>query len=161
MSDKMMRICGKNPDGNASAIRVDADGNARIKRIWETAEQTVCELIRNSDALVESTGEYVKYSGVLDVSDWGMVSLRIANNLSVPASIHFQSDYTYSSEKLATNIDGDDVTFTVQPNTETIVTPDDLPVLNYLRYIKIRLAAKNTQASDEGKTVTAIIIKKR
>jgi hypothetical protein len=167
MSEKMMKVCGKNPDGNATALRMDEDGNVKIKRVWETEVQEVVTLTVNAESKTGGNGEYVAVNRGIDadVSEWGMVSLRVRNALSVSVTIYIVSDLLTDrlllSSKILKNSDGNNISFTIPANSDTIITPDDVPVLNYMSMFSFRVQAPSTASVDEGKTVDVVIYKKR
>lgn len=158
MAEKMMKIGGKNPQGNATAICVDETGNVGVRRVWEIKQANVSELVRDSSTL-QANGTYAIYGPTFDVSGWGMVSLRIENKLSVPVKIYFYNDTNIYN--ILRNTDGDQISFSAAANADTIVTPDDFPLLNYMKTIKLMVSAANTVDNDEGKSVKVIAIMKR
>ncbi len=134
MSDKMMKICGKNPDGNATAIGMDANGNLKIKRVWESVVQK--DLFSGA---LSDTGAVTTINNALDLAEQGMVSLRFYNTTDSALKVMLYSDMSAATETLLKDINGENFSFTVAADAHTIITPDDLPVLNYLRYLKLKI----------------------
>ena len=138
MADKMMRIAGRTPSGTAVPMAADASGNVSVTRTWKkewVALQTSLE-IRDTNA---------HNIPAFDVSGIPMYSLRILNRLGVPVTITFLADVNTTNGYALTDIDMVTKAITVQPGQSyIIITPDDLPLLNYIRYLRMLVKASST-----------------
>lgn len=146
--DKMMKIAGKTSNSTAKGVRVDSDGNilAVAKREWE---QTLLEVLTD-DEIRDTTAKKVKPSPN-DVSSFAYISLRIVNSLDADISIQFYDDWHVTGGGVLKDIDGNAFEITVPAKVSAtnyiVVTPDDLPILNLLHYLTLRVAAKTTPTS--------------
>lgn len=141
MADKMMRIAGRTSAGVAVPMLADANGNIGTTRTWKkewVALQTTLE-IRDTNA---------HNIPAFDVSDIPIYSLRIINRLGVPVTITFLTDVNTSNGYGLVDTDNTLKSITVQPNNNyVIITPDDLPILNYIRYVRMSVKASSVPES--------------
>ena len=135
---KLITVGGKTPNNTAAVMSVDADGKVDVKRTWEN-EFTALQV--NGSAWITPSSTTAKYTDGLDVSDAAMVILMITNsakdssNNTVPVTFSLlRTDVDNSSEYLR-DLSGDIVQFNTSA-AYTLVTPDDVPQLKYLKYMK-------------------------
>lgn len=142
MADKMIRIAGRTPSGTAVPMAADANGNIGTTRKWKkewVALQTALE-IRDTDD---------HHLTAYDVSDIPVFSLRIINRLQVPVTIWLRSDVNTTNGYALVDKDAVDQKVTLAPtNAYITITPDDWPILNYIRYLRITVTASS--APTEG-----------
>lgn len=142
MADKMIRIAGRTPSGTAVPMAADANGNIGTTRKWKkewVTLQTALE-IRDTDD---------HHLTAYDVSDIPVFSLRIINRLRVPVTIWLRSDVNTTNGYALVNKDAVEQKVTLAPSNAYItITPDDLPILNYIRYLRITVTASS--APTEG-----------
>lgn len=143
MSELLKTAC-KTSQGTAVAPLAQADGTQIAERKFGTAVFTFfsAEGIRNTNDHDSPT---------VDVSEYGLVSLRIANGLkdgsgaAIPVTIKFKNDAINDTYTLR-HIDGSDIKYTI-PGGYYVVLPDDIPLLNYFSSLTIRVKASAVPSS--------------
>lgn len=147
MADKMMRIAGRTSDGVAKPFLVDNNGNVGTTRTWEKTWVTIQENVE-----IRDTSEH--NLTVFDSSGVPMLSLRILNRLKdsdnngVPVTVRFMTDVNTSNGYGLVDTDGANKSITIQPtNGYVVITPEDMPLLNYVRYIRLSVKAQSTPTS--------------
>lgn len=141
MADKMMRIAGRTSAGVAVPMKASADGDISTTRTWEKSWQ---EIVTNLE--IRDTSSHVL--DAVDVRDIPTFSLRILNRLGVPVTIRFMSDINTTNGYMLTNMDQTTKAITISPGYDyVIVTPEDLPFLNYVQYVRMRVTASATPES--------------
>ena len=84
----------------------------------------------------------------VDVRDIPTFSLRILNRLGVPVTISFLTDVNTFNGYSLNNMDQTSKSITVSPGSGyVIVTPEDLPFLNYVQYVRLQVKASTVPAS--------------
>ena len=149
---KYLPVCGKNPSDLATPVEVTANGELKNVHIWETNKTALlsAEEIRNTTAVV---------TNVVDVSDYAITSLRVYNSLDANVVINFYEDATNGMGYWLADKDNLPVGITLAHGTYYMaITPDDIPQLNYLSKIKLRVAAATTPT--EG-SLTIYVVSKR
>lgn len=133
--DKIMRIGGKYLDGETEIVKgvsVDGDGVIQITR-----NNKVDEVVIFKD-LVHTTTTTLSFYGnnAIDLSDWTTCWIVIENRLDVDATIRLFSQLDKSSSRYLRNVDNELISIPLRHNAsgQIIITPDDFPVLNYLKY---------------------------
>lgn len=147
MADKMMRIAGRTSSGVAKPFLVDNNGNVGTTRTWEKTWVTIQENVE-----IRDTSEH--NLTVFDSSGVPMLSLRILNRLKdsdnngVPVTVRFLTDVNTSNGYGFVDTDGANKSITIQPtNGYVVITPEELPLLNYVRYIRLSVKAQSTPTS--------------
>ena len=152
MSGNVMKIAGKDNLGNVKAVSIDDKGAVIAKRIWESKMVTVFSGdIR--DAEMHNT-----LNKPVDLTDQGFVSFRIYNSTDKPFTFYIYDDTWIDSSSYIKTLKGEYPQFIIQPGYTVIITPDDLPLLNYLMYAKFRFKA--FEAPTKG-AVTIRVVTKR
>lgn len=131
MADKMMRVAGRTSGGTAVPMLAGADGSIATTRKWKKEWVTIQSSmeIRDTNAVILDP---------VDVSEIPIFSLRILNRLGVQITLKFKTDINTTNGYNLADKDGTDFTFTIQPtNSYVVITPDELPILNYIRYLRI------------------------
>ena len=95
----------------------------------------------------------------IDVSNGGLISLRAGNSTDTPIKATLLFDTSASDDRWMKDVNGNYITFEI-PTGESIITADDVPALNYLRFVRLRLEAVQAP-SDPTKTVTILVYAKR
>ena len=138
----MMKVAGKNPSGNAAAFAVNASGHQMIEHVWVTEENVAVESLEIRDTSAHT-------STAIDVSTYGLVSLRVKSTLDQAVTIQFYKDtgntnttYMYSSTGGALNF-----TIPASDGKVRVFTPDDLPYLPYLGRLRLRLACSTAPST--------------
>lgn len=140
MADKMMRIAGRTSGGTAVPVAADANGNIGTTRKWKK------EWIELQTALeIRDTSDH--HLTAYDVSEIPVFSLRFVNRLGVPVTIYLRTDINTTNGYALADKDGVSQKVTLAPtNSYITVTPDDLPILNYIRYLRITVKASSAPA---------------
>lgn len=141
MADKMMRIAGRTSGGVAVPMLADANGNISTTRSWKKEWTAIQQNIEIRDtATVDLTP--------MDVSGIPTFSLRIINRLGVPVTIWLKTDVNTSNGYSLTDVNGNAFTITVQPtNSYVIITPEDWPILNYIKLLRLCVKASSAPSS--------------
>lgn len=143
MSDKMMRIAGRTSGGTAVPMAADANGNIGTTRTWKK------EWVVITESPMEIRDTSVHDLSAKDVSGIPLFSLRILNRLGVPVTLGFKTDVNTTNGYSLLNPDATSRSITVAPaNSYIMITPEDLPMLNYIRYLRITIKA--TSAPESG-----------
>lgn len=147
MADKMMRIAGRTSGGVAKPFLVDNNGNVGTTRTWEKTWVTIQENVEIRDTSEHNLTAF-------DSSGVPMLSLRILNRLKdsdnngVPVTVRFLTDVNTSNGYGLVDTDGAGKSITIQSvNDYVIITPEDMPLLNYVRYIRLSVKAQSTPTS--------------
>lgn len=146
--DKMMKIAGKTSGSVAKGVQVDTDGKLIVvsKREWE---QTTLQILDN-DEIRDTNAKAAKPSSN-DVSSFAYISFRIVNSLDADVSIQFYDDWHVTGGSVLKDINGNTIEITVPAKVSAtqyiIITPDDLPILNLLHYLTLRVKAKTAPTS--------------
>lgn len=141
MADKMMRIAGRTSGGTAVPMLADANGNIGTTRAWKKEWVTI-----QSGLEIRDTSEHDL--PVMDVSEIPTYSLRLLNRLGVPVTITFLSDITQTNGYSLIGSDAVSKSITLQPaNGYIIITPEDCPILNYIRFLRLSVKASSTPSS--------------
>ena len=152
-------VGGKTPSSTAAALSVDANGMLETKKTWVN-DFTALQL--NGSAWI-TPSTTAKYTDALDVSDAAMVILMVTNSAkdsssnAVPVTFSFLRTDVDNSTELLRNLSGDVIQF----NTSTayvLVTPDDIPELKYLKYIRFKIQSASAVSTGQ---VNIKVFKKR
>lgn len=146
--NKMMKVAGKTSNSTAKGIRVDSDGKLIVisKREWEQTQLVVLD----GDQIRDTNAKAAKPTSN-DVSGFAYISFRIINSLDADVSIQFYDDWHVTGGSVLKDINGSTIEITVPAKVSAtqniVVTPDDLPILNLLHYLTLRVQAKTTPTS--------------
>ena len=141
MADKMMRIAGRTSGGVAVPMLADASGNISTTRTWKKEWVTIQSSLEIRDTSSHSLP-------VMDVSEIPTYSLRFLNRLGVPVTITFLTDVNQSNGYILIGSDAVSKSITLQPaNSYIIITPEDCPILNYIRLLRLNVKASSTPSS--------------
>lgn len=141
MADKMMRIAGRTSTGVAVPMKASVDGDILTTRTWKKSWQTIV-----SDLEIRDTDSH--NLDAVDVRDIPTFSLRIINRLGVPVTITFLTDVNTLNGYELYNMDQTSKSITVSPGFGyVIVTPEDLPFLNYVQYVRLQVKASAAPVS--------------
>lgn len=142
MADKMARVAGRTTGGIAVPMLADTNGNIGTTRAWKRKWVTLQSALEIRDANSHNID-------ALDVRDVSMVSLRILNRLGVPITIRFLTDVNTSNGYGLVDEEGvSKNSVTISPtNGYVIFTPEDIPLLNYVQYIRLQVQAQTAPTS--------------
>lgn len=132
-----LKVGGRYIDGDdeiAKPLSVSENGSAHVSRINEI------EIVTIFDAVAKRDTQTMLFNGedAIDISDWTSCCILLSNRLDVDASITLYMQSDKSSSNYLKNASGATITIPLpHVNTgEMIITPDDFPILNWLRYFK-------------------------
>lgn len=141
MADKMMRIAGRTSGGVAVPMKASSDGDISTTRVWEKEWIPI-------ETNVEIRDTTSHKCPTIDVSDIPTYSLRILNRLGTPITLNFLTDVNQTNGYPLVNMDGTRKAVTIQPTAGYImITPEDVPLLNYIRYLKLEVIASTAPES--------------
>ena len=157
MSD-FLKIGGKYESGGtatAKGIAVNADGKIEAVR---HNEQELVSVLSSTEKRDTSTISFYRNDAV-DLSEWTTCCLLVSNTLDVNATLRLYSQSNKSSSAYLKDADGAAYTITI-PHTsgEIIITPDDFPILSYLRYFSGGLYFDSTPTSG---SISLSVLRKR
>ena len=139
---EFLKIGGKHVDSlgteTAEGIAVDADGRVEVVRHNETSMVTLVENLEKRD----TTTVTLVGDNAVDLSEWTTCCMYIINTLDVSdAYMLFYTQSAITGTGYLRNADNKNVTYTLkQTGAGTMLcTPDDFPILNFLRYFKCGL----------------------
>lgn len=150
MADKMMRIAGRTSAGTAVAMSADASGNVGTTRKWKK------EWINLHSSPLEIRDTSALLLDAYDVSDIPLYSLRVLNRLKVPITLSLRTDVNTTNGYRLVDKDGVVQSITIPYNNDYFaITPEDWPILNYIRYLRITIKAQT--APTEGSAEVSIV----
>ena len=137
----IMKIGGKSPSDTAVAVAVDANGCIKVKHIWETVIETLC-----NEAISDTTAHYYPSPSTnLDVSDFALLSIRVNNKSDQPVSLILADKGNYMQ-----NSEGNHNQVTVDARKKIVITAEDWPCLNVVPEFSIRVKY-GTAPTNSGK----------
>lgn len=126
------RYIDENSDEYAKPLAISEDGSAYISRRNEV------EVITLFDAVSKRDTQTMAFYGenAIDLSGWTSCCILLSNKLDVDASITLYSQTDKTSSNYLKNASGSTITIPLPHQTkgEIIITADDAPILNHLRY---------------------------
>lgn len=133
-----LKVGGRYIDSNdteyAKPLAVSEDGLAYVSRVNKM------EIISIFNEVSKRDTDTISFYGenTIDVSDWTSCCILLSNKLDVDASLRLFSQTSKSSSQYLKNVNGEAIAIPLPHITtgEIIITPDDFPILNYLRYFK-------------------------
>lgn len=143
-------VGGKTPSNTAAAVAVDANGKLDTVKTWGFSEEAL--VVGSSSWITPSTT--AKYTNALDVSDCAMISLCVmsatknSSSVAVPVTFTFLRTDSESSTELMRDADGNYISFTLG-NGYHLITPDDFPILKYLKYLHLRIVSSESVSSGQ------------
>lgn len=136
-----MRIAGRTPNGTAVPMKASTDGDISTTRTWKKSWQSIVSNLEIRDTDSHNLD-------AVDVRDIPTFSLRIINRLGVPVTITFLTDINTANGYSLRNMDQTSKSITVSPaNGYVIITPEDLPFLNYVQYVRLQVKASTAPTS--------------
>ena len=133
---EFLKIGGKHVDSlgteTAEGIAVDADGRVEVVRHNDTSMVTLVENLEKRD----TTTVTLVGDNAVDLSEWTTCCMYIINTLDVSdAYMLFYTQSAITGTGYLRNADNKNVTYTLkQTGAGTMLcTPDDFPILNFLR----------------------------
>lgn len=151
----MMRIAGKGTDDTAKGIRTNNSGNLITTKEW-TPEMLVNQATATFEVGETATKQLL---GIAEIGKAGITSLRIANSTGVPVEIMFYADRNNADVSILYDLEGNRVSFTVPAQSSLyIVTPEDMPILNYIDWLNLRVTPKEAVSSSDNPRVRVSVL---
>lgn len=158
---EFLKIGGKHVNGlgeeTAMGIAVDANGRVEVVRHNESSMVTLVDNLEKRDTTT------VSFSGdnAIDLSEWTTCCMYISNSLDVEdAYLQFYSQTVITGSGYLRNGDNKNIIYTLKQtgSGSMLCTPDDFPILNYLRYFKCGLYFPTAPTS--GKLTIRLLLKR-
>lgn len=154
----MMRIAGKKANGTAAGVRVNNDGILNSIRVLDVISPTVIldeTALRDTEAIDTTAVE-------CDVYKYPVNSIVIKTSLDAAVNAILQDGSYLANTGYMRKLDGSVIQFDIpaktgQADNYFIITADDLPEIDYIRFLKLRLQAKDTPT--EG-TIKIMVVHK-
>lgn len=145
MSEYMMKVAGKTVSDTAKGLRVKDDGSVSAVRLLEEIPPTVIldtTEIRNTSAIGTTNVECPVYK-------YAVNAIVVQTTLNAAVNAILMDGSYLANEGYMRHIDGGIVQFDIPAKTGSatnyyIITADDLPEIDYIRFLKLRLQAKTT-----------------
>lgn len=135
----LLKIGGKTKSNTASAFLLGDDGAAVVSRPWESKVNTIInnEEIRDTDIHTLSNDQ------IIDLSQYPINSLRIRTTLDKDVTLIFYYDLAKQSTIYIDDFTDGTLTIVVPADSNhwKLITPDELPLLEYGLYLKFRYTA--------------------
>lgn len=159
----VLKIAGKDPNANVKGVAVSADGHiltdvngsVTTRKQWQTTE-----MIALDTTVADTSWHSVPES--VDLGSAGLVSLRINNATSRDMTIAFYSDAEAGISPSKGMLSPGDDSIVIPATKLYIVTPADLPLLNYLHILRLRYQAASAPAdeTDAAKKLVVVVVTK-
>jgi len=132
----ILKIGAKGEDGLVKAIASDNDGHIQTGKKWNTKVFTPAKLwraeIRDTNYIIES----------VDVSEYGLISLRVRNKTDKPITIAFQLDTEVNSSSGLRDHNGNKMEIVIPANNVWMLfTPEQIPLLHYVNLLNLYVYA--------------------
>lgn len=157
MSD-FIKIGGKYESGGtatAKGIAVNADGKIEVVR---HNEQDVVAVLSGVEKRDSSTISFYN-SNAVDLSEWTTCCLLVSNTLDANATLRIYRQSDKTSSAYLKDTDGETYSLTIpHVSGEIMITPDDFPILSYLRYFSGGLYFSDTPTTG---SISLSVLRKR
>lgn len=139
----------KSPSSTVVGVAANADGNLVTEKKWQNEQASIFTSAENLDASNFRMGE------IVDVSDAAAVSLLIRNDNAVGFTIKL---YGPGTNFRLNDAYGSEYGIHVSEKKMTMITPDDLPVLQWLPEIRMTVKLdSNIEGTADTFWIKAII----
>ena len=153
MMADVLKIGVKGEDGLVKAIAADNDGHIQTGKRWNTKVFTPTKLwgveIRDTATINEC----------FDVSEYGLISLRIRNGTDQAIKIAFHLDTAENSGSGLRDHNGNKIEIVIPANNVWMLyTPEQIPLLNYVNLLNLWVWA--TEAPTTGAFSLQVVAKR-
>lgn len=151
--NESIKFAGRTDNNTVKGVSVSNDGYIRTERVWDIKYTEVF------NARLTTTDEV--YATQYDASKSGMIALEIYNFSGVDISIRVGSPIqVHNNDVKNYDVNGALTAITI-PSTSTrcIITPEDMHVLNYCKYLNIGISALSSPTADN--VVRVFVLDKR
>ena len=141
MSD-LLKVAGKSTSGLAKPISLTDDGHAVVVRKWNSMVEVLypeTEVRNDSYKIIRSE----------NIKDYGLISLRVNNQLGVNIKLLFLNEYDYTAETrmiMRDAVSGNYHEIEIGQGY-TIITAEEFPFLNYLETLCFQFKAVTSPSS--------------
>ena len=153
-----LKVGGKyENDGTATAVGIAVNADGKIEAVRHN-EQELVSVLSGIEKRDTATISFYQ-SDAVDLTEWTSCCLLVSNTLDADATLRLYSQSNKSSSAYLKDVDGGTYTITI-PHTsgEIIITPDDFPILSYLRYFSGGLYFADTPTSG---SISLSVLRKR
>lgn len=145
----MMKVAGKTANDTAKGMGVTSDGEVLSVRRFESIDPTV---IVPADTAIRDTERHTTTSVQCDIYKYPVNSIVFYTTLNAAINVKLLDGSHISNTNYLYHLDGSAVEFEIPANTGNttkahIITSEDIPELDYLKYLKLNYAAKTTPTS--------------
>lgn len=134
------KVVINNADGVALPFAVSSEGKILTSHVWKT---DVIDI--TGDQQIRDTNNHsfpATTDSAIDVSGYAILSLRIYNSTNKKFVIGLYADYRDNLGAWMSNAEGTEVAIVVNKESGiSMITPDDMPELNYIKYLRIYVRA--------------------
>lgn len=147
-----IKFAGKDDSNNVTPISVTNEGYVREARQFS---YSMTDIVNDVLAITEKT-----YYPSVDVSTKGLVAIQFWNRSGVSVDLQFYNPITNNPLGNAVapikTADGNLPVFTIANGDNVIITPEDLPMLNYCKYINVSLTPAATPTGTNNTALRVI-----
>ena len=149
---ELLKIGVKADNGNAKAIHSDNNGNVQTGKVWGIDEFKLIDALEIRDTAFHKSFEGAGAIGAIDCSKYGLISLRVNNTTDQVINMRLCDDTLTGTSYPMLDVNGNTTIIPIPAGTSywMVITSNDLPVLNYLKYLKVSVYAKGTTAPITG-----------
>lgn len=158
MSDKMLKMAGKTADNIARGLLVENDGTLIAERILKNISPTVIL----PDNELRDTDAHTTVDVQCDCYKYPVNAIYVSTSLDADIDFIVLDGSHINNAGYLSYLSGDYIQFTVPANTGTVtrnylITSDDLPAIDNVKYLKLRYKAKT--APTKGKIKIEVVHK--
>lgn len=145
----MMKVAGKTSGNTAKGMGVTSSGEVLSVRRFEAVEPTV---IVAADTEIRDTDRHLTTNVECDVYKYPVNSIIFYTTLDAEIDVLLLDGGRLANTSYMYKLDGSRVGFTIPKFTGSavkpyIITSEDLPELDYIKYLKLNYAAKTLPTS--------------
>lgn len=147
-----IKFAGKNDSNNVTPVSVTNEGHVREARQFS---YSMTDIVNEVLAITQET-----FYPSVDVSTKGLVAIQFWNRSGVSVDLQFFNPVT--NNPLGNDVapikmaDGNLPKFTVAAGDNIIILPEDLPLLNYCKYINVSLKPAETPTGTSATSLRVI-----
>lgn len=129
----VIKMGGKSDSNTVKSVSVGDTGAVRTEKRW------TYETVTLFDKQVSDTTVLDTLATELNIGEMGFVSLHFVNETGVEISFRLLRDDVQGSVLPLYDSAGTFIAFSISDKKHYIITADDLPVLNYIKLLKLRI----------------------
>ena len=153
MSDKMMKVAGKTSNSTAKGMGVTNDGEVISVRRFENITPTV---IVPANTEIRDTNRHATIDVECDLYAHAVNCIIVTTTLDADIDVIVLDGGRLANQGYMYKLDGSRVGFTIPKSVGNaskvyIITSEDIPELDYIKFLKLNYAAKTTPTSGSFK----------